>query len=230
MNYFELRKVDPDFYKDFRLPVYLKNRLPRDKSARILDIGCGFGQMLREIRKLGYTNLSGVDIESSAVDHCLSQGLSVSRITDIKEYRPDNTFDVVIMSHVLEHIPKDQMIPTVRYIYENLLSPKGTYFVMVPNAQSKTGAYWFYEDFTHEFLFTSGSIFYVLKAAGFDEVNFLDPQGVEKNGVLIRSFKLFFLRLYDLNQLFWNLITTSSFHKPSPRIYSFELKVAGVKY
>ncbi|MGC9101323.1 MAG: hypothetical protein ACP5HC_08750 [Caldisericum sp.] len=41
---------------------------------------------------------------------------------------------------------------------------------MVRNVQSNTGAYWAYEDFSHFTLFTSGSIYYVLKMAGFDEI------------------------------------------------------------
>ena len=35
--------------------------LPKDKSANILDFGCGFGNMLLSFWATGYTNLTGVD-------------------------------------------------------------------------------------------------------------------------------------------------------------------------
>ena len=62
--------------------------------------------------------------------------------------------DVIIMSHVLEHFPKDNIIPTLKKAY-NILNPNGKLIVSVPNAQSNTGSYWAYEDFTHSTLFTS---------------------------------------------------------------------------
>jgi hypothetical protein len=82
-----------------------------------------------------------------------------------------------------------------------------------------------YEDFTHHTLFTSGSVNFVLKAAGFTNIEFLDKDGVVSAGSwygkLIRTV---FLKIYDWNRLFWNKITLSDYYKKSPRIYTFELK------
>ena len=44
----------------------------------------------------------------------------------------------------------------------------------MPNGQSATGSYWAFEDFTHETLFTCGSLEYVLSEAGFVDVEFID--------------------------------------------------------
>jgi hypothetical protein len=96
---------------------------------------------------------------------------------------------------------------------------------MVPNAQSNTGAYWAYEDFTHHTLFTTGSIYYVLKSAGFDSIEFLDPQGTSNSGFAIKIIKRLFLKVYKLKKLFWNKVTSSSYHEPSPEIFTYELKV-----
>lgn len=57
---------------------------------------------------------------------------------------------------------------------ENLLNSKGKLYIAVTYVQANTGAYWFYEDFIHNFLFTSGSLIYVLKASGFDNILFLN--------------------------------------------------------
>ena len=128
------------------------------------------------------------------------------------------------MSHLLEHIPKNEMIETLRLIREHLLSEMGQLFVAVPNAMSNTGAYWAYEDFSHETLFTSGSLLFVLRAAGFKNILFLDPNGTAGSVSLIRWIKLALLFLYKLNFNFWNVVTDSAFHRPSPQILSYELK------
>src|SRR3954470_4589199 len=38
------------------------------KDARILDAGCGTGDLLKEMHSLGYSNLAGIDISDSMVD------------------------------------------------------------------------------------------------------------------------------------------------------------------
>src|SRR5687768_8731593 len=76
-DYFSSRNVTPAMYEDSTLPHYLSSRLPRDKAARILDFGCGFGQTMRAIATLGYTNVMGVDIEPEALAYCKGIGLDV---------------------------------------------------------------------------------------------------------------------------------------------------------
>ena len=70
-SYFESRKISPEFYTNFKIPSYLKNVLPEEKSTLFLDIGCGFGQILSELRDSGYVNLFGIDIDQNAVQFCL---------------------------------------------------------------------------------------------------------------------------------------------------------------
>ncbi len=73
-DYFKLRRVSPDLYNDVELQAYVRNRLPSDKSSLIVDFGCGLGQTLRSLAKLGYTNLLGVEINDFAVDYCVANG------------------------------------------------------------------------------------------------------------------------------------------------------------
>ena len=104
------------------------------------------------------------------------------------------------------------------------MAPGASLLIMVPNAQSNTGCYWAYEDFTHTTLFTAGSLYFVLKAAGFDTVQFLDPDGLVGSRPGFKQPRAFFLFIYKMNIRFWNLVTASSFHQPSPQIFSYELK------
>jgi 2-polyprenyl-3-methyl-5-hydroxy-6-metoxy-1,4-benzoquinol methylase len=228
--YFKNRGIDPEYYLSFRLPAYLEPELPSQKDAPILDIGCGFGQMLLRIREKGFTNLKGIDIGDESVGFCKKQGLDVEQIESIEAYSKNHpgTYRLILMSHVLEHIPKEQTIDTLKAI-RSMLAPGGAFIVMVPNAQSHTGVYWMYEDFTHHLLFTAGSLKYVLMSAGFDSIDFLDPKCLMGLSPWAQWKRKTLLRLYEIQLNFWNRVTASSFHKPSPRIYSFELKARAIR-
>ena len=225
-NYFNLRNVNDFNYQNYKIPKYLAQILPSNKNAKILDIGCGFGFFLRELKKGGYLSIKGIDLSNQAIDFCLSQGLEVQRanIIDFAEQSAEK-YELIVMSHVLEHIKKDEIIFTLKRIRNNLLDANGKLCLMVPNAQSNTGSYWAYEDFTHTTLFTTGSIHYVLKAAGFNNIKFLDPNGTENSNIILKLIKNTFLPLYKMKKKFWNKITSSSFHRQSPEIFTFELKV-----
>lgn len=225
-DYFRLRNISENTYIQFQLPAYLMNILPKDLNARILDIGCGFGQMLREVIKKGYTNACGVDVSECAVDSCFKQGLNVQLISNIRHYCVNSVvkYDFIILSHILEHLDKSEIIPAVELIRAHLMEQDGAVLVIVPNAQSNTGCYWAYEDFTHTTLFTPGSLYYVLKAAGFSDVSFIDPDGLEGVTPVKKALKKILLSVYKSNISFWNRVTTSYFHKPSPQIFTYELK------
>lgn len=228
-NYFQLRGYNEVKYDiNLKLPKYLKKYFPESKNAKILDIGCGQGRLLQSAKNEGYTSLLGIDISQNAILQCKGLGLEVILINDITEFSnnyKEKKFDFIILSHVLEHIKKDDIIATLFAIRNNLLSKDGKLFIAVPNAQSNTSAYWRFEDFTHTILFTSGSITYVLNAAGFNTINFVNTKGVEGQKFYRRWLKLIFLKLYILKVKFWNFITDSHFHKESPNIYTWELRV-----
>lgn len=226
MNYFEARNVKSEFYDNYIMPLYMKKLLPKQKEAYILDFGCGFGQNLLALKKDGYNNIVGVDIEKSVIEFCKSKGLDVKDSSNLNEFIKlnQNQFDFVIMSHALEHFPKNEIIPTLKKI-KSIMKKNGGVLVMVPNAQSNTNCYWAYEDFTHTTLFISGSLYYVLKMAGFNGIEFIDIDCTERLSFFKKVIKKSFLRLYKINRSFWNRITSSSYHKPSPQIFSYDIKI-----
>ena len=188
----------------------------------ILELGCGFGQNLRAFMNSRYKKVSGVDVSEQAVAYCQSQGLPVV-MGDVMQYT-GNRYDCVLMSHVLEHLPKDHVIPMLRKIRNDILTEHGKLVLMVPNAQSNTDCYWAYEDFTHYTLFTAGSLFYVLREAGFTAIEFLDPDGLGNSTGWKKFVKRLLLKAYIKNKLFWNKVTGSAYHQPSPMIFTWELK------
>ncbi|CAN5552585.1 hypothetical protein BH10BAC5_BH10BAC5_09610 [soil metagenome] len=229
-DYFDLRGLDENYYHHYKLPQYIFKNLPEDKNAKILDLGCGLGQTLNELKKLGYKNISGIDISDESVKAMNNLKIPITKVNDIAEFANSTSnsssekYDFLIMSHVLEHIEKNKMIETLSAIRTGLMNEKSKFMVMVPNAQSYTGAYWRYEDFTHSWLFTSGSLFYVLKSAGFGHIEFVDPLGLWEVPSSKRWAVKLFMKYYKWRTNFWNKITQSSFHRESPQIFTFELK------
>ncbi len=68
-----------------------------DKNSRILDYGCGLGQNIYYM-----PNAMGVDISSYGIEFCRKKGINAT--TDFESI-PNESFDVVFSSHVLEHHP-----------------------------------------------------------------------------------------------------------------------------
>lgn len=228
-SYFSNRNVHDQSYTDYTLPRYLAPYFPDSgKELEILDIGCGLGQTLSYLNKKGFGSLYGIDINSESIALCRKNGLTVEQVDDIRTFALNSgkKYDRIIMSHVLEHIRKEDMIDTLVHIKKYLLKEGGVFLLMVPNAQSYTGAYWRYEDFTHNILFTSGSCIYVLRAAGFTEIEFIDPDGTKHMNPFKRLVIKSLISYHRFKENIWNKILQTSFHKGSPRIYSFELKVA----
>src|SRR6185437_11106978 len=101
-SYFDYRKVNPTDYRDFTLPVYLKNSLGKDLNIRILDFGGGFGQMSNAMRAAGYKNVELLDISPAALAHSRSIGLTCYDGTESGFYEThQENYDFVILSNVL---------------------------------------------------------------------------------------------------------------------------------
>lgn len=84
----------------------LDRLLPPKRPLRSLDVGCGYGAMLRELGRYG--SASGVDVAAEAVEECRRRGIedvAVSSAYSVPE--PDGSFDVVAFFDCLEHLEDD---------------------------------------------------------------------------------------------------------------------------
>ncbi len=226
-DYYKKRRLTKDYYRDYQIPTYLKKVLPNNKNAHILDIGCGLGQLITALKEMDYTNVKGVDISTDIMLRNQDKKSNIELVRDIPDYciSENVKYDFIIMSHVLEHLDKAVIIDTLKLIRQNLMKDDASLLIMVPNAQSSTGCYWAYEDFTHHTLFTSGSIYFVLIAAGYESIRFVDPDGLDDSRIPIQWLKYMFLVCYKSIYRFMNWVTSSSVHPPSPQIFTYELKV-----
>lgn len=91
----------------FDLQVVANLIAPR---ARVLDVGCGDGELLELLQTEKQVDGRGVEISQRGVNECVARGLSViqgNADTDLVFY-PDKGFDYVILSQTLQatHNPK----------------------------------------------------------------------------------------------------------------------------
>jgi SAM-dependent methyltransferase len=113
------------FARDARL---ISRLLPQD--GRILDVGCGNGAALLAIRDVGFTHLTGVEIDPAAAERAIESGLDVHCGELLEVDVPAASFDLVRMGHVIEHV-LDPMA-TLKRAYR-LLKPGGILMGETPN-------------------------------------------------------------------------------------------------
>jgi len=147
---------------------------PHGKDVRLLDIGIGRGEMLSCMRDWGYRDFLGIDISPSTVEFCKSLNLPCERVDDTTAWLSGNseTFDVITLLDVLEHIPKTDMIEFLSRL-KDALKPAGLLIVQVPNLQAPDGHLHRYNDITHGTGFIEHSLAQVLLAAGFSKFKFI---------------------------------------------------------
>lgn len=128
---------------------------------RVLDIGCGTGELLEQVRKSGNPNVLGIEpsIQAARVAR-ENRGLDVRTGTLEQCALPDASIDTVLISHVLEHLPSPRV--TLREV-DRILRPGGAVVIWVPNAASVPakvlGRYWMGWDVPrHLYAFTPGSL------------------------------------------------------------------------
>ena len=114
--------------------IALKNKLNLINSVQpakgsILDIGAGTGDFLSFVQQEGWQALG---VEPSEKAKAIAKKKGVSFVANTIELE-NNSFDVISMWHVLEHVPDlDSQIKELK----RLLKPNGTLIIAVPNFKS----------------------------------------------------------------------------------------------
>jgi SAM-dependent methyltransferase len=99
--------------------------------ARILDVGCATGRLLALLRERGFPDVHGLDPSPAcAAAAGRLYGVPVRTTTLSRLHESGETFDVVILVGVLEHI---QDLDTALREVRDVLSPEGLVYVEVPD-------------------------------------------------------------------------------------------------
>lgn len=109
------------------------DKLDLKKDCVILDLGCGPGYFLDEMKNRGYTNVTGVTLSQGDIEICKNKGHTVkeydlSFIPQIDGYH-DESVDFIFLRHALEHSP----YPIISLMeYNRLLKQGCKIYIEVP--------------------------------------------------------------------------------------------------
>ncbi len=144
---------------------WLKTKNLNNKS-RILDVGCGSGELLLKLSNEGFRNLSGVDpfIKEDIFYKC---GITIykKQLSDVTD-----KYDLVMLHHAFEHMDKPGEILTT---INRILNPGGAVVIRIPIVDSmaweKYGVNWVQLDAPrHFFLHTNKSMQILSRQTGFE--------------------------------------------------------------
>ncbi|NJL36747.1 MAG: class I SAM-dependent methyltransferase [Leptolyngbyaceae cyanobacterium RM2_2_4] len=134
-----------------------REALPQCRSH--LDIGCSAGLLMQAIAQTHCTTI-GVEPGDAYRNYCIHQGLTVyPNLETLKVKQPDK-FDLITMSHVLEHIsdPVDYLI----MLRTELLNSSGILLIEVPNLYGHNCF-----EIAHSYSFSPHTLKQTLQKAGF---------------------------------------------------------------
>ncbi len=90
-----------------------------EPGARVLDLGCGSGELLRFLINKKQVRGSGIELEEEKVAACIEKGLTVLQgdiNVEVSDY-PDQAFDYVILSQTLQQVyAPDKLIRAIMRI------------------------------------------------------------------------------------------------------------------
>ncbi|MBD1395267.1 class I SAM-dependent methyltransferase [Mucilaginibacter glaciei] len=95
-------------------------------TQKILDIGCGRGELICKLFNKGFENVTGVD---KFISQPIDYGYRVEVLKKELSELPANSYDILIMHHVLEHV--DDQLDQLRECYR-LLKKGGKIVIAIP--------------------------------------------------------------------------------------------------
>jgi len=195
----ESQAADPEFYRKTYRKIYQAIEEPTEKDLwvqkkradhlveiaqnqlngfpkRILDIGASTGTLLNQMRQAFKSEIVGVEPGDGYRAYAQSVGIEMFPSLDSLIESNNDKFDLISMSHVLEHLPDP--VNELRKIKTELLENDGQLLIEVPNFYAHDS----YE-LAHLSCFTPHTLIEMLGQAGF-KVVFIKKHGVPRSEIL----------------------------------------------
>ena len=148
-------------------PLFEKLR-PKGSKGRFLDVGCAYGYFLSYLKAHSSWDVQGCEPSLEMAAEALKKGIAVKAATLVNAGYEKDSFDMVYMSHVLEHVP--DLRETVAEVFR-ILRPGGIFITENPDfdAPIRQGfgpSWWGYHLPRHLSHFTHSSITNLLESEG----------------------------------------------------------------
>lgn len=171
-----------------------------ERGKSLLEIGFGGGVLLDCLTSFGW-NVEGVDTDIQAVSAAKDRGLNVHLGTLQAQQYPDQFFDLVILSHVIEHV-----IDPASLLDEchRILKSDGKIVIATPNSNSLghmvfRDAWLHLDPPRHLFLFNANALKYIVSRAGFGEISVLNTSLRNAGATFNASCSIRKSGKYDIN-------------------------------
>lgn len=143
--------------------------LPADRQARVTDLGCGQGELVRHLLSHGYSNAAGIDVSREQVQLAHAAGIQQVRLGDFRQALSPASIDVATATDLFEHLTKSESLQSMDSVFA-ALSPGGLAIIRVPNGVSPFVGNYQHGDLTHETTYTARSLRQIGAAAGFSDI------------------------------------------------------------
>lgn len=145
------------------------------KKRKVVEIACGPGIFMRYLHKRGFVEVMGIEMSDCYADICISQGFKVIKADALKwlESQPNSSIDVIVAIDFIEHIDKQTFINFLDAVH-SVLSPNGLFIARCPCGDSPFFGLNFYNDITHETVFTSTALRVLISLCNMEIIEFVD--------------------------------------------------------
>jgi len=144
--------------------------------SRHLDIGCSFGLLLQRFAESYHNQPLGIEPGVGHRTHANKEGLTVYATLDELEKREKERFDLVSLSHVLEHLPDP--VGYLVHLRETLMDKVGWLLLEVPNLYAHDSF-----EVAHLVSYSRRTLMQTLEKAGFEIVR-LERHGRPRSKLL----------------------------------------------
>lgn len=147
----------------YKFAKYIINKYNIPYGSKILDIGCGNGEITSHFEQLGMV-VYGLDISDSAIGNLNNDSFKKYNLNNTNYPFGDNEFDFIFSKSVVEHLREPDILIDEAY---RMLKHGGTFICMTPSWKHSYKEA-FYIDHTHVTPFTKHSLTVACELSGFD--------------------------------------------------------------
>lgn len=177
-NYYEGESLSPPAFVQTRMEEITAEFAPHRQTNRLLDVGCGAGNLLQAAQMNGW-EAQGVDVSANSIKHIRELGFEGFHGELQKANFPAQHFDVVTAAEILEHLAEP--LPLLQEV-ARVLRPGGLFWTTTPHGRGlsarvlgiKWRCVWPPE---HLQLFSVSGLRALLREAGFRELRVLTTGG-----------------------------------------------------